>query len=133
MTVTLSDGSANLGIRIDKWLWYARFLKSRTSASKLCLAGRVRINSQRTIKAHSLVQVGDVLTFPQGRAIRVVQILELGHRRGPAPEAQGLYRELTRPPTEAKIIEKFLATPSRGKPTKKERRDLERLKSSEHN
>ena len=126
MTVTSSGDSASLGVRIDKWLWYARFLKSRTSASKLCLAGRVRINSQRTLKAHFLVQVGDVLTFPQGNAIRVVQILELGHRRGPAPEAQSLYQELASPRTKAATKEK----PSRGKPTKKDRRDLERFKRS---
>ena len=126
MTVTSSGDSENLGIRIDKWLWYARFLKSRTSASKLCLAGRVRINSRRTLKAHSLIQVGDVLTFPQGNVIRVVQILGLGRRRGPAPEAQGLYQELDSPLTKAKTKEK----PSRGKPTKKERRDLERFNES---
>jgi len=113
------------GIRLDKWLWYARFLKSRTSASKLCSAGSVRINSQRTLKAHSLVRVGDVLTFPQGNKIRVVRIMQLGKRRGPATEAEELYSELGRTETQKELIKKH---PGR-RPTKKDRRDIERFKN----
>jgi ribosome-associated heat shock protein Hsp15 len=131
MTEISVSYSANLGIRLDKWLWYARFLKSRTSASKLCLTGRIRINSQRTIKAHSLIRVGDVLTFPQGTTIRVVQILELGQRRGPASEAQNLYKELTSPPTEARTGAKLPEKRGRARPTKKDRRDLERFRNPE--
>ena len=116
------------GIRLDKWLWYARFLKSRTSASKLCSGGNVRINSQRTLKAHSLVRVGDVLTFPQGNKIRVVQIIQLGKRRGPAAEAEELYSELES--TESTEIQKELIKKHLGgRPTKKDRRDIERFKN----
>jgi ribosome-associated heat shock protein Hsp15 len=81
-------------IRIDKWLWYARFFKSRTLASRAVTAGRVRINSERVVKSHGSVKPGDVLTFPQGHTIRVVRVLALGTRRGPASEAQTLYQEI---------------------------------------
>ncbi len=87
-------------IRIDKWLWQARFFKTRASASKLCLAGRVRIDGRRIAKAHHALKVGDTLTFPQARHIRVVRVAALGVRRGPAPEAATLYEDLApdRPP-----------------------------------
>lgn len=81
-------------IRIDKWLWQARFLKSRSLAADLVTAGRVRVNGQPVAKPSRLVGPGDVLTFPQGNEIRVVRVLECGTRRGPAPEAQALYREI---------------------------------------
>lgn len=125
MTNPLLKNPGAPGIRLDKWLWYARFLKSRTSATKLCLAGSVRINSERTVKAHSLVRVGDVLTFPQANRIRVVQIIGLGERRGPASEAERLYSELTSSENQKKLI----ANRPGGRPTKKDRRDIERFKN----
>lgn len=82
------------GIRLDKWLWQARFFKSRSLASKLCAAGKVRVDGAVVTKAHYLVRVGNVLTFPQARDIRVVRIEALGTRRGPAPEARLLYAEI---------------------------------------
>ena len=81
-------------IRIDKWLWYARFFKSRTLASRLVSEGHVRVNREKVTKTHGAIRPGDVLTFPQGREIRVVKVLECGDRRGPAPEAQALYEDL---------------------------------------
>ncbi len=81
-------------IRIDKWLWQARFFKTRASASRLCLAGRVRIDGKVIAKAHHALKVGDVLTFPQARRIRVVRVAALGVRRGPAREAATLYEDL---------------------------------------
>ncbi|HZF33089.1 MAG TPA: RNA-binding S4 domain-containing protein, partial [Candidatus Angelobacter sp.] len=81
------------GRRLDKWLWFARFCKSRTLASKLCAAGKVRIGGELVHKAHYLVRQGDVLTFPQGPHIRVVRVVQLGIRRGPAPEARTLYED----------------------------------------
>ncbi len=85
-------------LRIDKWLWHARLFKSRTLAARLCAAGRVRVNGTLVKKAHAAVRAGDVLTFPKGRDIRVIRVLALGQRRGPAVEAQGLYEDL-QPPT----------------------------------
>lgn len=82
------------GIRIDKWLWQARFFKSRSLASKVCASGKVRVDGAVVAKAHYLVRIGNVLTFPQARDIRVVRVEALGTRRGPATEARGLYSEL---------------------------------------
>lgn len=80
-------------IRLDKWLWQARFFKSRSLSAGAIEAGHVRLNGQHVTKAAQAVGPGDVLTFAQGRAIRVVRILATGTRRGPASEAQALYRD----------------------------------------
>ncbi len=81
-------------IRLDKWLWQARFFKSRALASKLCAAGRVRIDGEVVTKAHAPIRPGHVLTFPQARDIRVVRVVALGARRGAAAEARTLYEDL---------------------------------------
>ena len=70
--------------RIDKWLWYARFFKSRSLATKFCASGRLRVNGAVVSKAHHRLKVDDVLTFPKARHIRVVRVAGLGARRGPA-------------------------------------------------
>ena len=80
--------------RLDKWLWYARFFKTRGLAQKACEAGRIRVNGRRITKAHRAVGSGDVLTFVQGRMVRIVRILAVAERRGPAPEARLLYEEI---------------------------------------
>jgi len=80
--------------RLDKWLWHARFFKSRSTATKLCSESKVRVNRTVVAKAHHAVRVGDVLTFPQARTIRVVKILGLPARRGPASEARTFYEDL---------------------------------------
>ncbi len=81
-------------LRIDKWLWQARFFKSRALAAELAEDGHLRINGQPTRKPGHAVGVGDVLTFPQGQRIRVVRVVALGYRRGPANEAELLYLDL---------------------------------------
>lgn len=83
------------GQRLDKWLWYARFFRTRTLAAKVVSGGHVRVNGERVKKASSSVKQEDVLTFPQGKVIRVVRITATGTRRGPAPEAAELYEDLT--------------------------------------
>ena len=85
-------------LRLDKWLWQARFFKTRTLAAEVVAEGRVRLNGERVVKASQAVGPGDVLTFPQGRQVRVVAITAIGERRGPAAEAQGLYDDRTPPP-----------------------------------
>ena len=117
------------GIRVDKWLWFARFFKTRSLAAKLCNAGRLRVDGVLVSKAHQTVRPGNVLTFPQGRAIRVVKILSLANRRGPSSEAQGLYEDLkplhagtSKPPTPEP------QKAGRGRPTKKDRRRLDRMR-----
>ncbi len=82
------------GLRLDKWLWQARFFKTRAVAADLIEAGSVRVNGTRISRPGRDVSAGDVLTFPQGPHIRVVRILALGIRRGPSGEAQALYLDL---------------------------------------
>ena len=87
------------GLRIDKWLWRARFFKTRGLAAKTVSKG-VRLNGARTEKSHALVRPGDVLTFKQANDVRVIRVEALGERRGPAVEAQGLYTDLDAAATE---------------------------------
>jgi ribosome-associated heat shock protein Hsp15 len=88
------DPAAAQGLRLDKWLWQARFFKSRTLAAEVIAEGHVRVNGTRVSRPGRDVTAGDTLTFPQGHRIRVVRILALGLRRGPAFEAQALYLDL---------------------------------------
>lgn len=125
--------------RLDKWLWCARFFKSRSLANALLAAGRLRLSGVVVTKAHQRVKVGDVLTFPQGPNVRVVKVLSLAVRRGPAPEAQGLYEDLApvpvgRPqPSDPAIFEPVAAARDRGagRPTKKDRRAMDRFSGDE--
>jgi ribosome-associated heat shock protein Hsp15 len=90
----VADAAAEDGLRLDKWLWQARFFKTRALAAELAAKRKIRINSMLVAKPHYRVRPGDVLTFPQGRTIRVVRVTALGTRRGPASEAQALYVEV---------------------------------------
>jgi ribosome-associated heat shock protein Hsp15 len=80
--------------RLDKWLWFARFAKTRTLATNLAASGFVRVNGQRTDNAAKAVAVGDVVTLALARATLVVRVEGLGERRGPAAEARQLYLDL---------------------------------------
>jgi ribosome-associated heat shock protein Hsp15 len=82
-------------LRIDKWLWHARFCKTRVMAATIVTKKRVRVNRVRVSKASYQLKVGDVLTLPRGDDIAVVRVLAFGTRRGPATEGQTLYEELT--------------------------------------
>jgi ribosome-associated heat shock protein Hsp15 len=83
-------------LRLDKWLWFARFVKSRTLAAKLVSDGFVRVNGQRAASSAKPLAVGDVITVAVARTTAVVRVDALGTRRGPAPEARQLYTELDR-------------------------------------
>ena len=85
-------------LRIDKWLWFARFFKTRSLAASVVAAGEISLNGAVIGKSSALVRVGDELVFPTGKRRRRVTVLALGERRGPAPEAQTLYREEEPPP-----------------------------------
>jgi ribosome-associated heat shock protein Hsp15 len=80
--------------RLDQWLWFARFAKSRSLAARLCTAGAVTLNGNPVGKANQAVRVGDVVAMPQGGWQRMVRVVALGVRRGPATEARLLYAEL---------------------------------------
>lgn len=81
-------------IRIDLWLWYARFYKTRSLAARAVKETRIRINRRVVTKTSQPVRVGDVLTFPKADEVQVIEVVRLGERRGPAPEARSLYRDL---------------------------------------
>ena len=81
-------------LRVDKWLWYARFFKTRTLAADVANGGKIRVNKVAVRKASADVKVGDVLTFHQGHNIRVIEILGLGSARRPFEEAKLLYNDL---------------------------------------
>jgi ribosome-associated heat shock protein Hsp15 len=83
--------------RLDKWLWCARFFRTRAMAAALCEAGRVRVSGQVVHKAHYTLKPGDVLTFPQGGLVRVVRVAGFAERRGPASAAVALYEDLAPP------------------------------------
>jgi ribosome-associated heat shock protein Hsp15 len=100
-----ANPSAAPVLRLDKWLWQARFVKSRSLAASLIEAGSVRVNGTRVTRPGRDVTAGDVLTFPQGPRIRVVRILALGQRRGPATEAQALYHDLEPGPAAPDALE----------------------------
>ncbi|KIL97965.1 Ribosome-associated heat shock protein implicated in the recycling of the 50S subunit [Paramagnetospirillum magnetotacticum MS-1] len=81
-------------IRLDKWLFFCRFFKSRALAANVVESGAVRLNGAPVTKPAHGVRPGDRVAFPAGPYIRTVEVLAPGTRRGPAPEAQGLYRDL---------------------------------------
>lgn len=85
-------------VRIDKWLWHARFYRTRVLAQSAASAGLIRLNGQRVEKSSAAVGPGDVLTLPRGREVVVVRVVGLAARRGPACEAQALYEILGESP-----------------------------------
>ena len=133
-------------LRIDKWLWYARFFKTRTLAAEVANGGKIRINKVAVRKASAEVKAGDVLTFHQGPNIRVIEILALGQSRRPFEEARLLYNDLAPLPERkpkgelsqdqleaskhmdartAPVAEREFGA---GRPTKRERRETDRLR-----
>ena len=82
-------------LRIDKWLWHARFCKTRLIAQEKAVRGHIRLNGQRVEKASAAVHVGDVMTLPARGEVIALKVLGLGARRGPASEAQSLYEVIS--------------------------------------
>lgn len=123
----------NAGRRIDQWLFFARLCKSRSLAGRLVEAGKIRINREKTNKPAQLVHEGDVITAMLNRQVRVIEVVGLGTRRGPAAEAVTLYNDKTPVTPSAKKSPAITAfTPTRpkgmGRPTKKDRRKMDSLK-----
>ena len=112
--------------RLDKWLWHARFFKTRTLAAKVVSEGKVRVDGTPVSKPSRPVVAGQTLTFAKEKEIRVIEIVALGERRGPAPEAQALYIDHTPPPVPKGPLPD---EPRRaaGKPSKRDRRSLDRM------
>jgi ribosome-associated heat shock protein Hsp15 len=117
-------------LRIDKWLWAARVFKTRSQAAAACDGGKVDVNDQ-AVKPSRLLRPGDLVkvTLGEGRR-RIVKVLALDDRRGPASIARTLYDDLTPPePPRARQARPPYRPPGAGRPTKRERRDLDRLRS----
>ena len=89
------------GQRLDKWLWFARVVKSRTLAAELVVLGKVRVNRVRAVKASQTLRPGDVVTLVLASRVLVLKVLAPGVRRGPATEARQLYQPLSSPMDEA--------------------------------
>ncbi|MDG1676523.1 MAG: RNA-binding S4 domain-containing protein [Paracoccaceae bacterium] len=117
-------------IRLDTWLWYARFYKSRSLSSKAILSGKLRINSNKITKPATKVKTNDVLTLNYVNEIRIIQIQSLGSRRGPASEAQSLYIDLTEDRIGSSNVKSKIEKSkkdSNKRPTKKDRRLLDKI------
>ncbi len=121
------------GVRLDKWLWAARFFKTRSLAARACELGRITVNGQ-AVKPSREVKAGDLLHVKNDSGEFQVEVLALSEIRGPASVAQTLYRE-----TEAsrelrlKLAEQrktmpFFDSPGEGKPSKRNRRELNRIR-----
>lgn len=118
-------------LRLDKWLWAARFFKSRTLATAACDGGKVDINDQAA-KPSRAVRPGDLLRITLPRAKKIVRVAALTDRRGPGAQAKLLYEDLTPPPLprEARVPPPAMRPPGAGRPTKRERRQIDRLQRS---
>jgi ribosome-associated heat shock protein Hsp15 len=120
-------------VRLDKWLWAARFFKTRALAAEAVEGGKVQLNGDRPKRARPL-QVGDELRIRLGPYEHIVAVRALSDRRGPATQAAALYQETeaSRSTREALAIQlkslHSLFGPEKGRPTKKDRREIERLK-----
>ena len=83
--------------RIDRWLWHARFARTRSAAQRLATSGHVRVNRDKDFAASRLVRPGDVLTLALGRGVRIIRICGIAERRGSFEDAQRLYEDATSP------------------------------------
>ena len=113
--------------RIDKWLWHARVVRTRSAAAALAGSGHVRLNGARIDAASRPVRAGDVVTIALDRRVRVLKVAAFAERRGDADRARALYEELSpvdRPAPEPPLA---MREAGAGRPTKRERRAIDRL------
>lgn len=116
--------------RIDKWLFFARVVKSRSLAQKLVQSGAVRLNREKIDQPAHAVKADDVLTVTLERRVLVWRVLDTGSRRGPAEEARTLYEDLSpAAPKEPPPPPSGVRDPGAGRPTKRERRALDTWRS----
>ncbi len=117
--------------RLDKWLWFARVVKTRSMAAALVTDGKVRVNRTRTDKPSHQVRSGDVITVTAHSRVRILKVVAPGTVRGSATIAQTLYEDLTPPPEPSNEAGSVPQSPQRaagaGRPTKRDRRALDRL------
>ncbi len=131
---TAPDASTAGRVRIDKWLWAARFFKTRSLAAEAITAGKVEVNEER-VKPAKLVQVGDSVSVRLGPYLHVVHVRAISERRGPASVAATLYEETAESSAaRAKLAEQLRMAPAafvyeeKGRPTKRDRREIDRFR-----
>ena len=119
----------DVAVRADRWLWAARFYKSRSLAAEACEGGKVEVNGH-TAKAHKLVRVDDTLEFPHPHGLKKLKVLAVSDKRGPATAARLLYEDHSPPPDADADFFDLPSFRSRGsgRPTKRERRETEWLR-----
>ncbi len=115
--------------RIDKWLWHARVVRTRSAAAALATSGHVRLNGQRLDAASRAVKPGDVLTIALDRAVRVLKVQGFAARRGDAPSARTLYEDLSGPDPPRTAAPR---PPGAARPTKRDRRAIDRFTGGDH-
>jgi ribosome-associated heat shock protein Hsp15 len=115
--------------RIDKWLWHARVVRTRSAAATLAASGHVRLNSQRIDASSRTVRAGDVVTVALDRTVRILKVAGFAERRGPPEAARALYEDLSPvpPPPELGPGPAAEREPGTGRPTKRERRAIGRF------
>ena len=115
--------------RIDKWLWHARIVRTRTSAAALVSSGHVRVNSARIDAPSRAVKAGDVLTIALDARVRVLKVVSFAERRGAAPETAGLYEDISPLPPPPEEVQPTPAHREAGtsRPTKRDRRVIARF------
>jgi ribosome-associated heat shock protein Hsp15 len=120
-------------LRLDKWLWAARFYRTRSLAAEAIASGKVEVNGERAKRARPVLP-GDEIHIRQGPYRQTVVVRELSGRRGPAAQAAGLYQETEESRKGRETLALQLKTmhqafgPEKGRPTKKQRREIDRLK-----
>lgn len=116
--------------RVDKWLWHARVVRTRTLAQKLAESGHVRLNGVRIAASSQPVRVGDVLTIALEERVRVLEVRALAERRGSAIAAAALYEDRSPPPLPRAAPEPpgLARDPGAGRPTKRDRRLIDQIK-----
>ena len=126
----ISNISEKKTLRLDIYLYYIRIFKSRSIATKFVLTNRLRISGQVTQKPHKMISVGDVLTMTINDNIKILKVLDIPSRRGPYPESLNFYEDITPieiiPKKESSNID-FKFVERVGRPTKRERRQTDRL------
>lgn len=129
----ISTPSTPSKLRVDKWLWYTRAVKSRSLAATMVKSGKVRVNGECVGSPSRTIAADDVLTVTLARQIKVLKVVALGTRRGPAPEAQLLYEDLSPQPVRADPLSRPAKQAVReegaGRPTKKQRREISRFRA----
>jgi ribosome-associated heat shock protein Hsp15 len=119
--------------RIDKWLWHARVVRTRSAAAALVASGHVRINGERVDAPSRAVRPADVVTVALDRSVRVLKVTGFAERRGGPETTPALWEDLTppAPPHESTAASPGVRAPGEGRPTKRERRAIDRLQGDD--